>query len=210
MRLELTLINPCGANDHQTVVKRLKVKSSELEDAVFDLVNLADSAALFFSGLYPVESPHFSWGRCLELPWSKQYWAVNDVRVRELIIKSEVRSLVAQLAAVALTKEEGEPWGQLSYRLNKENFSPEIIVQALAVEVMLAVENALRLISQGRGNAALRWMSCAFKGIVNCALLADRVAHTKGDVGPDEKATNNCPARQYAASDVPIFRGRLQ
>ncbi len=166
-------ITPGDANG---VAKAVSAEQSAVSDAVFDAISLADSAAAFFRGVFPVETPHFWWGESIPLPWHEEYWDLpGDGTSIPRSIGREAASIAETLAESATGETNHQPWPQATYMSEVLSKTDKLMMQGLAVETMLSVDGFLNLVSKGSAAESLVWLSAAYKNIVECTCLAQRI-----------------------------------
>lgn len=124
---------------------------------------LAEAATMFYVGAYPLESPHFPWGKWLALPWREQY---PDSK--------QITDEVAAIAELIVSVEQFEKgaYGASGFVAAPWPLSERRPVQALAVEALLCVDRAIAELSAGQHLAAALWLSSAHMNITECTAEA--------------------------------------
>ena len=178
MNLSFHLIEPGGRIDKLQLAKSLDADRFGIRDAIFDALDLADSAAAFFRGLFPVESPHFWWGEAIALPWHADYCAKSDDdndSVHPLSIRDESMGIARELFDVADSEMYTGPWPHVTYESEKLTKSDRLKMQGLAVEAMLCVDGFLRHVSAGFIAESVSWLTAAYTNIIECTSQAYRI-----------------------------------
>lgn len=171
------LIEPGEILDHSDIARRVNADRFCVTDAVFDAVSLADSAASFFRGMFPIETPHFMWGDLIYLPWHTDYWTKSDdgQSFSPRSIRDESLCIAQELLEVAGTQEEGNPWPQVTFGSTVLTKSEKLVMQGLAVEVMLSVDGFLSHVSGGYLPESLSWFAAAYKNTIECTCQAQQI-----------------------------------
>jgi hypothetical protein len=177
MSASFHLIKPGERLDFHELATKLNADRFGVRDAVFDAVSLADSAAAFFRGVFPTETPHFIWDQGMYLPWYRDY-LVEDHDDRTLsakCIRGEVLRIAQELSAVGGTREDSNPWPQVTFNSYVLAKSERLMMQGLAVEVMLSVDGFLSHISGGFLPESLSYFAAAYKNTIECTCHAQRI-----------------------------------
>jgi hypothetical protein len=87
-------------------------------------------------------------------------------------------------------------WG-VSFGSTVMTASSEVLMKALAVEVMLSVDGFLVRVVQGEQVQAMRWFAAAFKGVIECTLQAQLILGN-----PSENARIAAQARHRENHDM--------
>lgn len=145
--------------------------------ALFDLESLADCATSIFRGVYPVESAYFIWGNLLSLPWMESYWqseAGCDM-IKPVPIEDEIAKILTSLESVH--GYAGISVNPANTYLSLDLCSDEKMrVQSLAVETLLSIDEALHCLISHQPEAALPWVSSAYKFEMEVMHYAWRIA----------------------------------
>jgi hypothetical protein len=170
-------LQPGELNQWSGDFKAICLDRSELEEAVRGALELAHSAAYFFRGAYPVESPSFVWGKTLDLPWFPEYWkSINGGdTLSSQPIGEEVESIAQRLTEVAKNQSYTTPWRQATYSADDLTGSAKLKMQGLAVEAMLAAEGFLSRVSQRQYIESMPWLLSANANIIECTCQAQEI-----------------------------------
>ncbi len=181
---------------------------NELRQVVYDVLNLADSAALFFRGSYPINSPHFPWGDLISLPWDDDYWNENkDGRSWSPVsIIDEAENIARHLTEVAKVNVSDTPWKQVTYGSSDlcgdgKQFDM-LTMQGLAVEAMLAVDGFLSCISRKEFIESMPWLVSANANILECTSQANKIL---GSVSENARTSANKRHIENRAMKAEVF-----
>lgn len=169
---DFILFEPGERFDRHEIAAAVGAGPGAASEAVFDALNLVESAAAFFRGMFPIEAPHFVWGELISLPWMCDYVRTGGSTLIEMPIRAEVQRIASALARVAEEDSVLEPWGQVTYYTYEMCESGKTVVQGLAVEAMLAVDGYLRRVQQGQFVEAMPWLNAGYKNIIECTYQA--------------------------------------
>lgn len=195
-------VDPDDGGDTQTLVKRLAGDDDDRLDLCCDAVELLRSAGVFFRGVFPTQTVHCWWGDGVNLPWADAYWlpsAEEGVKLPKSI-KREAEQMAGELLLSWDDQIYGgrdQPaWG-VSFGDAAMIASSEILMKALAVEVMLCVDGFLVRQDQGNQAQSMRWLAAAYKGIIECTLQAQFILGN-----PSENARIAAQARHRENHDM--------
>ena len=166
-------IRPGEIVDPDKVAAQLDAGQLGVESSIFDAIYLADSAAAFFRGIFPFESPHFWWGSSLSLPWQREYFSGDGPMFSHRQILAECTSIAGELTRIDIDNED--PWPQITYQCAALNASPKLVVQGLATEALLSVDGFLIRIAAGSLPESLRWLTAGYKNLMECMCVAQEV-----------------------------------
>lgn len=160
--------------------------SDDLKHTIFGAINLAESAELFFRGLYPIETATFPWGKALELPWHSQYWKLNKIDTGEELtpnnIEGEIKKIVIELSYLQSHADSDEKYALKTYASRALTSTDQLIMQGLAVETMLGVDNFLSCLNDKKIIQSLPWLTFAHSMISECCCHAQSILGTKGEI----------------------------
>jgi hypothetical protein len=154
---------------------RFLADDDRMRSVIHDAESLLDSAASFFCGLYPVETPHFPWGALIPLPWMDDYMR-PEVGGGSTSKRVDIGPEVMAVAQPLLNEGYGKcssPFYGVTYMIVSED-SEQLTMQSLAVEVMLAVDRFLELLKTDLPGS-LPWLTLAYQNIIECVLQAQRI-----------------------------------
>ena len=172
MELQFQFIEPGELVDWSEIARAVGAKHDGLNDAVFGAVEVADSAADFFRGIYAIHSR----GEYQDLPWHKRYWKTSaDDRRSPQSISKEVKRIAGKLANATSGEPDDRPWSQVTYLSPTLMATDKALMQSLAVEAMLSVDSFLRLASQGRVVESLRHLTSAYENLLECTFQAQLI-----------------------------------
>jgi hypothetical protein len=202
MRSHFRHIDPDNASVSSDQGRAYAGNDENFADLCFDAQELVGSACAFFSGVFPTQTAHFWWGDAVNLSWVKEYWSLSSDR--QMMTRRPIRVEVERLAGEILTVWDdqvdggrAEPaWG-VSFLSPVAAASSTVMMQALAVEVLLSVDGFFDCLSRGEQALAMRWLSAAFKGIIECTLQAQLILGN-----PSENARVAAHARHRENHDL--------
>lgn len=145
-------------------------------DALVYAVDLVDSAADFYRGMYMLQTPHDIWGEGFWLPWYKEYVfnrGGGGNKFLEVPIHEEVAPIARAL--IAAKNSADTPWDLVAYFCNSPTTNDKSTMQEFAVEAMLSVDNYLSHVSRRDFSAATPWLTSAYRSIIECTCQAHMI-----------------------------------
>ncbi len=138
---------------------------SPLSELVLRAQFLVESAAAFFSGIYPSDAPHAWWWDGIYLPWHPSYPGLESDGFHYVfdLTVNDIRPFVEIIRTVPYGKIPFE-CGRLIYE-SKLHRTPKLRVQGIAAEVMVSADKFLSCISKKQLPQAMQWLSVAYSGI---------------------------------------------
>jgi hypothetical protein len=170
-------IRPGQSADANQIAGIVGARRHDMEDLVHDAVNLASSATQFFRGIFPVVTPHFFWDYGTPLPWLEDCPNSNSKEhpSSAIAMLRDATKVAERLESIADVDPDAEPQWGLTYFSDALTVSDQSEMQGLAVEVMLAVENFLASLQSGSVTQAMRWLSVAYKDLIECSSHAHEI-----------------------------------
>jgi hypothetical protein len=138
--------------------------TERLEDCLIVAEDAIDAAGSLFQGLYPLPMAHLGKGvDVIELPWSLRY-------IDGTADEADVERTLDRLGQHRCECRRG---GTLL--IDAPDRTEQSILQGLAVEVMLAVDNELAAILAGDLEGVLWWQAIALENLIECQAQANVV-----------------------------------
>jgi hypothetical protein len=138
--------------------------TERLADCLIVAEDAIDAAGSLFQGLYALPMAHLGRGAdVIELPWSHRY----------LDGTADVADIERTLDHLGQHRCECRRGGTFS--IEGQDRTDQSILQGLAVEVMLAVDNELAAILAGDLEGALWWQAIALENLIECQAQANVV-----------------------------------
>lgn len=166
----------------------------EIRPLYFQAADAAVSAGYFFRGIYPFEGPLFLWGKFYWLPWASAYQPParpskqieaepNPVDITEEVCGIAETLLGARkaLGYKGLGLDEGAGIEFISYHVRRKVEHPGSTVQNLAVEAMLAVDEGLLRLDEGKLAPAALAIVQAHRCLLECCCVAQGILGFAGD-----------------------------
>lgn len=157
----------------QSDIEGLGADTPILQDLVSSLCSLADSAGVFFRGVYPLEAPFLYWGDGVNLPWVDKYFRpTSDAGYMEpLPIDLEVARVLRTLEE-HLTVDPADRQFACTYESERLSATPKLKIQGLAVEVMWSVDQCLCAIDAENLPVAMCHLNLAYMNLFECTCQA--------------------------------------
>lgn len=145
---------------------------SKEQELLYDIDSLADSAVLFFRGIYSIESPYFACGRLLELPWHADYEPDCGDGTQKPI-DAELEDIVSTISEARCMA--GEQYHRLTYLLKELSSTAKMKVQSLAVEMLLTIDSLLDDLEKQSFVSALCQLSEVYKYVSELTVTAQDI-----------------------------------
>lgn len=156
----------------------LKNTDGSSEATLFDVDNLTVAAVGLFLGLCPVCSPYFIWSNSYPLPWMERYFRYEEDMAIPQKIDLEVASIINDLRDFASKNERAqfpEELPALTFSIDAYKTDQQQ-VQGLVVEALLAFDELIEQLVQGKPYGALRWLSAGYKFLMEAVHQALPIA----------------------------------
>lgn len=193
----------------------LKNTGGSSEATLFDVDNLTVAAVGLFLGLCPVCSPYFIWSSHYPLPWMERYFRYEEDMAIPQKIDLEVVSIINELRDFASKNERAqfpEELPALTFSIDAYKTDQQQ-VQGLVVEALLAFDELIEQLVQGKPYGALRWLSAGYKFLMEAVHQAlpiaekSATARVKGLNGALVKHAKTSELKDWADDQAKSMKG---